>query len=202
MFLYHMQWIGSGAQKPKVCAKGDFRGHQNALLAGLFEAARRRCDAAISMDADLQDDVDACDAMIERYMAGCDIVYGVRRHRATDTFFKRTTALGFYKIMNALGANTVYNHADYRLMSRRALEGLAEFSEVNLFLRGIVPMIGYPSDVVYYDRKEGEQISAEKDAGFCDRGHHFAEHKADPDDYVHGNCGIFCQYWIPYLGGG
>ena len=130
------------------------RGHQNALLAGLFEAARRRCDAAISMDADLQDDVDACDAMIERYMAGCDIVYGVRRHRATDTFFKRTTALGFYKIMNALGANTVYNHADYRLMSRRALEGLAEFSEVNLFLRGIVPMIGYPSDVVYYDRKE------------------------------------------------
>ena len=85
------------------------RGHQNALLAGLFEAARRRCDAAISMDADLQDDVDACDAMIERYMAGCDIVYGVRRHRATDTFFKRTTALGFYKIMNALGANTVYN---------------------------------------------------------------------------------------------
>lgn len=130
------------------------RGHQNALLAGLFEAARRRCDAAISMDADLQDDVDACDAMIERYMAGCDIVYGVRRHRTTDTFFKRTTALGFYKIMNALGANTVYNHADYRLMSRRALEGLAEFSEVNLFLRGIVPMIGYPSDVVYYDRKE------------------------------------------------
>ena len=130
------------------------RGHQNALLAGLFEAARRRCDAAISMDADLQDDVDACDAMIERYMGGCDIVYGVRRHRATDTVFKRTTALGFYKIMNALGANTVYNHADYRLMSRRALEGLAEFSEVNLFLRGIVPMIGYPSDVVYYDRKE------------------------------------------------
>ena len=153
------------------------RGHQNALLAGLFEAARRRCDAAISMDADLQDDVDACDAMIERYMAGCDIVYGVRRHRATDTFFKRTTALGFYKIMNLTGHNavgtalvdrnvnrvisislvsqyTVYNHADYRLMSRRALEGLAEFSEVNLFLRGIVPMIGYPSDVVYYDRKE------------------------------------------------
>ena len=129
------------------------RGHQNALLAGLM-TAMPLCDCAISMDADLQDDVDACDAMIERYMAGCDIVYGVRRHRATDTFFKRTTALGFYKVMNALGANTVYNHADYRLMSRRALEGLAEFSEVNLFLRGIVPMIGYPSDVVYYDRKE------------------------------------------------
>ncbi len=130
------------------------RGHQNALLAGLFEASRRRCDAAISMDADLQDDVDACDAMIERYMSGCDIVYGVRRQRKTDTFFKRTTALGFYKVMNALGANTVYNHADFRLMSRRALKGLSEFSEVNLFLRGIVPMIGYPSDVVYYDRKE------------------------------------------------
>ena len=97
--------------------------------------------------------------------------------------------------MNALGANTVYNHADYRLMSRRALEGLAEFSEVNLFLRGIVPMIGYPSDVVYYDRKEraaGEsKYPLKNDAGFCDRGHHFAEHKADPDDYVHGNCGIF-----------
>ena len=106
--------------------------------------------------------------------------------------------------MNALGANTVYNHADYRLMSRRALEGLAEFSEVNLFLRGIVPMIGYPSDVVYYDRKEraaGEsKYPLKKMLAF--RGHHFAEHKADPDDYVHGNCGIFCQYWIPYLGGG
>lgn len=130
------------------------RGHQNALLAGLFEAARSHCDAAISMDADLQDDVDACDAMIERYKAGCDVVYGVRRHRTTDTRFKRATAQGFYKVMNALGANTVYNHADYRLMSHRALEGLKEFSEVNLFLRGIVPMIGYPSDVVYYDRKE------------------------------------------------
>ena len=130
------------------------RGHQNALLAGLFEAARRRCDAAISMDADLQDDVDACDAMIERYMAGCDIVYGVRRHRATDTFFKRTTALGFYKIMNALGANTVYNHADYRLMSRRAVEGLAQFTEVNLFLRGIVPQIGYKWTTVTYERAE------------------------------------------------
>ena len=126
-------------------------GKEAGIYAGLQAA---KGDYVATMDADLQDDVDACDAMIERYMAGCDIVYGVRRHRATDTFFKRTTALGFYKIMNALGANTVYNHADYRLMSRRALEGLAEFSEVNLFLRGIVPMIGYPSDVVYYDRKE------------------------------------------------
>ena len=129
------------------------RGHQNALLAGLSEAARH-CDAAISLDADLQDDVDACDQMIERFKAGCDIVYGVRKKRTTDSAFKRLTAEGFYKLMNLLGANTVYNHADFRLMSRRALKGLKEFTEVNLFLRGIVPMIGYPSDVVYYDRKE------------------------------------------------
>lgn len=129
------------------------RGHQNALLAGLMEA-RHRCDAAISMDADLQDDIDACDAMLERLAAGCDIVYGVRKKRTTDTAFKRLTAEGFYKLMNLLGANTVYNHADFRLMSRRALDGLAQFQEVNLFLRGVIPMIGYPSDVVCYDRKE------------------------------------------------
>lgn len=129
------------------------RGHQNALLAGLSEAARS-CDAAISLDADLQDDVDACDQMIERFKAGCDIVYGVRKKRTTDSAFKRLTAESFYKLMNLLGANTVYNHADFRLMSCRALKGLEEFTEVNLFLRGIVPMIGYPSDVVYYDRKE------------------------------------------------
>ena len=92
--------------------------------------------------------------MIERFKAGCDIVYGVRKKRTTDSAFKRLTAEGFYKLMNLLGANTVYNHADFRLMSRRALKGLKEFTEVNLFLRGIVPMIGYPSDVVYYDRKE------------------------------------------------
>ena len=129
------------------------RGHQNALLAGLSEAALH-CDAAISLDADLQDDVDACDQMIERFKAGCDIVYGVRKRRTTDSAFKRLTAESFYKLMNLLGANTVYNHADFRLMSCRALKGLEEFTEVNLFLRGIVPMIGYPSDVVYYDRKE------------------------------------------------
>ncbi|WP_125142772.1 glycosyltransferase family 2 protein [Clostridium transplantifaecale] len=129
------------------------RGHQNALLAGLSEAALR-CDAAISLDADLQDDVDACDRMIERFKAGCDIVYGVRKKRTTDSAFKRLTAESFYKMMNLLGANTVYNHADFRLMSCRALKGLEEFTEVNLFLRGIVPMIGYSSDVVYYDRKE------------------------------------------------
>lgn len=129
------------------------RGHQNALLAGLSEAVLH-CDAAISLDADLQDDVDACDQMVERFKAGCDIVYGVRKKRGTDSAFKRLTAEGFYKLMNLLGANTVYNHADFRLMSKRALKGLEEFTEVNLFLRGIVPMIGYPSDVVYYDRLE------------------------------------------------
>ena len=129
------------------------RGHQNALLAGLM-TVKDHCDSAISMDADLQDDIDAIDGMLEKYEAGCDIVYGVRSKRNTDTFFKRITAQVFYKLMNLLGANTVYNHADFRLMSRRALEGLAQFKEVNLFLRGIVPMIGFPSDVVYYERKE------------------------------------------------
>ena len=129
------------------------RGHQNALIAGLM-TARQICDMAISMDADLQDDINAMDAMIDKYLAGTDIVYGVRSSRAKDTFFKKFTAESFYKMMNALGANTVYNHADYRLMSKRALEGLSQFHEVNLFLRGMVPMVGYSSDVVYYERAE------------------------------------------------
>ncbi len=128
-------------------------GHQNALLAGLM-TAKDLCDAAISLDADLQDDIEAIEAMIDKFNEGVDVVYGVRSKRVTDTFFKRVTAEGFYKVMNSLGANTVYNHADYRLMSRRALLGLAEFGEVNLFLRGIVPMVGYRSDVVYYERAE------------------------------------------------
>ncbi|HJB99668.1 MAG TPA: glycosyltransferase family 2 protein [Candidatus Flavonifractor merdavium] len=134
------------------------RGHQNALLAGLM-TAKDRCDMAISMDADLQDDIDAVDAMVEQYYAGCDIVYGVRSSRKKDTFFKRFTAEGFYKLMNAMGAETVFNHADYRLMSRRALEGLAQFKEVNLFLRGIVPMIGYRTAAVSYER--GERFAGE-----------------------------------------
>lgn len=129
------------------------RGHQNALLAGL-ETVRELCDAAISLDADLQDDIDAIDGMLARYEEGCDIVYGVRSARKTDTFFKKFTAEGFYKLMAAMGAEVVFNHADYRLMSRRALEGLSSFREVNLFLRGIVPMIGYKSGVVYYERHE------------------------------------------------
>ena len=129
------------------------RGHQNALLAGLM-TVKNCADMVISMDADLQDDIDAVDEMIARRAEGYDIVYGVRSKRATDTFFKRFTAESFYKLMKILGADTVYNHADYRLMSRRALEGLAQFGEVNLFLRGLVPMIGYPSTSVYYERAE------------------------------------------------
>lgn len=129
------------------------RGHQNALLAGLM-TARSFCDAAISLDADLQDDINAMDAMLQKLQDGCDIVYGVRSDRETDTVFKRCTAQGYYKFMSGMGGELVYNHADYRLMSRRALDGLAEFGEVNLFLRGIVPMIGYRSDIVTYARKE------------------------------------------------
>lgn len=129
------------------------RGHQNALLAGLM-TVRKECDAAISMDADLQDDIGAIDRMLEEYRQGYDIVYGVRSARKTDTAFKRTTALAYYKLLRAMGVEIVYNHADYRLMSRRALEGLEKFEEVNLFLRGIVPMVGYPSTQVYYERGE------------------------------------------------
>ena len=129
------------------------RGHQNALLAGLM-TAKDKCDCAISLDADLQDDTDVLDEFVKKYMDGCDVVYGVRNKRETDTVFKKTTALGFYKFMKVLGVDIVYNHADYRLMSKRALEGLAEYKEINLFLRGIVPLIGYRHDYVYYDRHE------------------------------------------------
>jgi len=129
------------------------RGHQNALLSGLM-TVKDYADVTISMDADLQDDIDAIDEMLDKYYAGCDIVYGVRSKRETDTWFKKTTAEGFYKVMDWLGAKVVFNHADYRLMSKRALEGLAEFKEVNLFLRGLVPMVGYKSDIVYYERHE------------------------------------------------
>lgn len=129
------------------------RGHQNALLAGLY-TAECYCDMCISMDADLQDDINAVDQFIKKYYQGCDIVYGVRSKRETDTFFKRTTAEGFYKVMKALGVDVVFNHADYRLMSRRALAQLKNFKEVNLFLRGIVPQIGFKTDIVTYERNE------------------------------------------------
>lgn len=134
------------------------RGHQNALLAGLM-TVKDHADMVISMDADLQDDINTIDEMVDKYLGGVDIVYGVRSSRQTDSFLKKTTAESFYKIMNAMGANTVFNHADYRLMSKRALEGLSQYGEVNLFLRGIVPMIGYPTDVVYYER--GERFAGE-----------------------------------------
>ena len=129
------------------------RGHQNALLCGLM-TLRDRADCVISMDADLQDDINAIDAMLDQFEAGCDVVYGVRSKRETDSAFKRMTAEGFYRVMRALGADVVFNHADYRLMSRRALDALAEYKEVNLFLRGMVPLIGYKSGVVYYERAE------------------------------------------------
>lgn len=129
------------------------RGHQNALLAGLM-TAKDKADLVISMDADLQDDVAAVDAMVDKYHEGCEVVYGVRSSRKKDSLFKRVTAEGFYRVMNLLGAETVFNHADYRLLSKEALEGLAEFKEVNLFLRGMIPMIGYTTGVVEYERQE------------------------------------------------
>lgn len=129
------------------------RGHQNALLCGLM-TAKDYCDCAISLDADLQDDVDVIDLFVRNYVNGCDIVYGVRNKRDTDTWFKRTSAEGFYKVMKLLGVDVVFNHADYRLLSKRALDDLSEYKEVNLFLRGIVPLIGYKSECVYYDRHE------------------------------------------------
>ena len=129
------------------------RGHQNAVLAGLMEA-KDRCDISISIDCDGQDDINAMDDMVRAYLNGCDIVYGVRSDRESDSFFKRTTAQGFYKFLSAMGADIVYNHADYRLISARALRELAKFEEVNLFLRGMVPLVGFKSTSVEYKRAE------------------------------------------------
>ncbi len=128
-------------------------GHQNALLAGLT-VAQDMCDAAVTLDADLQDDIDAIDQMVDSFNAGHDIVYGVRSNRDSDTAFKRSSAGGFYRLMGWLGVEVVDNHADYRLMSRRAIEALLRFEEANLFLRGVVPLIGFPCSMVYYARKE------------------------------------------------
>ena len=129
------------------------RGHQNAVLAGLMEA-KDRCDITISIDCDGQDDINAMDAMVEEYWNGCEIVYGVRSRRDTDTWFKRTTAEGFYKLMNRMGADVVFNHADYRLVSSRALKHFADFEEVNVFLRGMFPLVGFKSTTVEYARAE------------------------------------------------
>lgn len=147
-------------QHPQVCGvklAGNV-GHQNALLAGL-EAASERADITISIDADLQDDVAVMTEMVQKYQQGCDIVYGVRRERKTDTWFKRNSALAFYKLMRRLGVKSVYNHADYRLMSRRAVKQLLNYRERNLFLRGIVPLVGYKTDSVFYNR--GERLAGE-----------------------------------------
>lgn len=129
------------------------RGHQNALLCGLM-TLRDRADAVISIDADLQDDINVFDEMVKKYEEGCDVVYGVRSKRETDTFFKRFTAESFYKILNKMGAKVIFNHADFRLMSRRALEAFSMYRETNIFLRGMVPLIGYKSAVVQYERSE------------------------------------------------
>ena len=129
------------------------RGHQNAVLAGLMEA-KDRCDITISIDCDGQDDINAMDEMVKEYLNGCEVVYGVRSKRDTDTFFKRFTAEGFYKLMNWLGAEVVFNHADYRLISSKVLKELQNFKEVNIFLRGMIPLVGFKSTSVYYERHE------------------------------------------------
>lgn len=129
------------------------RGHQNALLAGLM-CAKEHCDCAISLDADLQDDIGVLDSFVDKFLEGCQVVYGVRSSRKSDTAFKRSTAQSYYKFMKALGVEIVYDHADYRLMGKQALEALSQYKEVNLFLRGIVPLIGFRTDYVYYERHE------------------------------------------------
>lgn len=134
-------------------AQSRNRGHQNAVLAGLMEA-KDRCDITISIDCDGQDDIDAMDRMVDAYLDGCEVVYGVRASRRTDSFFKRFTAQSFYKFLSAMGAEVVYNHADYRLISSRVLQEFADFKEVNLFLRGLVPLVGFKSTTVSYDRAE------------------------------------------------
>ena len=130
------------------------RGHQNAVLAGLMEARANNCDITISIDCDGQDDINAMDEMVQKYLDGAEVVYGVRSRRDTDTFFKRFTAEGFYHLMNALGADIVFNHADYRLISARVLDNFADYKEVNIFLRGMVPLVGFAHDVVTYERHE------------------------------------------------
>ena len=136
-------------------AQSRNRGHQNAVLAGLMEALHSgSCDITISIDCDGQDDINAMDEMVQKYLDGAEVVYGVRSRRDTDTFFKRFTAEGFYHVMNALGADIVFNHADYRLISTRVLESFADYHEVNIFLRGMVPLVGFPHDVVTYERHE------------------------------------------------
>ena len=145
--------LSAGDERFQGVSLSRNRGHQNALLAGLMYA-KDRADITISIDCDGQDDINAMNDMVEAYHKGFDVVYGVRSARKTDTFFKRTTAEGFYKLMNAMGAEVVFNHADYRLMSARVLNEFADFKEVNIFLRGMVPLVGFASTSVYYERHE------------------------------------------------
>ena len=161
------------------------RGHQNAVLAGLMEALHSgSCDITISIDCDGQDDINAMDEMVRKYLEGAEVVYGVRSRRDTDTFFKRFTAEGFYHLMNALGADIVFNHADYRLISTRVLESFANYREVNIFLRGMVPLVGFPSEVVTYERHErlagDSHYPLSKIAGPCVRRHHQPEQQTHP----------------------
>ena len=146
---------GFSKEDPHFCGirESRNRGHQNALLAGLMEA-KGHCDITISIDCDGQDDVDAMDAMVDAYLDGCEVVYGVRSSRKTDTFFKRFTARSYYKLLKSMGVDTVYDHADYRLVSSRVLEAFSDFKEVNLFLRGMFPLVGFKSTSVPYERKE------------------------------------------------
>ena len=148
-----IKWINSKDKLFTGLTLSRNRGHQNALLAGLM-TAKKYADIVISMDADLQDDINVIDKMIEKYTEGNEIVYGVRSSRKKDTFFKRFTAQGFYKFMQLMGVDIIYNHADCRLMSKRALDELENFTEINLFLRGIVPLIGFKSEIVTYERNE------------------------------------------------
>ena len=148
-----IQGLAAGDEHFQGIAQSRNRGHQSAVLAGLMEAMDR-CDITISIDCDGQDDIDAMDRMIDAWYDGCEIVYGVRASRETDTAFKRATAQGFYRLLRAMGAEVVYNHADYRLMSSRALHEFAKFREVNLYLRGMVPLVGFRSTCVAYDRRE------------------------------------------------
>ena len=178
------------------------RGHQNALLCGLM-TLRDRADCVISMDADLQDDIDAIDAMLAAFQNGNDIVYGVRASRKQDSAFKRATAQGYYRLLRALGADVVYNHADYRLMSRRALDALAEYKEVNLFLRGLVPLVGYPSTVVYYERGKRfagqKQVPAAQDALVRVGGRVVADGVAAAAHHAHRRCDVPCQLCHAHL---
>ena len=163
------------------------RGHQNALLCGLM-TLKDKADAVISIDADLQDDINTFDEMVAKYEDGCDVVYGVRSKRETDTFFKRFTAEGFYKILNHMGAKVIFNHADFRLMSKRALNAFSLYKETNIFLRGMVPMIGFKSDIVTYERSErlaGEsKYPLKKNACTCVGGYYISQHSANQNDYM------------------